>query len=85
MALPNQPVTVTPAQIEELNRKLSNMRHDINNHVSLIMAAVELLRQRPQTAERTLTTLSEQPRKITDSVLSFSGDFERAFGITRKP
>jgi hypothetical protein len=46
MALPSQPVTLDVAQLDELNRKLSEMRHDINNTLSLIMAAVEG-RQRP--------------------------------------
>ena len=30
-----------------------------------------------------LTTLSEQPPKIVQSVQKFSGEFERFFGITR--
>ena len=57
MGLPSQPVTLTVEQLAELNRSLSNMRHDINNHLSLIMAAVELIRHKPQMAERMLTTL----------------------------
>src|SRR5437773_220483 len=52
MGLPSQPVTLSIEQLDELNKKLSIMRHDINNHLSLIMAAVELLRHKPQLAER---------------------------------
>jgi hypothetical protein len=85
MALPSQPVTITAGQLADLNRKLSNMRHDVNNHVSLIMAAVELLRQKPETAQRTLAALSEQPRRITESLVNFSAEFERTFGISRSP
>ena len=83
MALPNQPVTLSVAQLDELNHKLSNMRHDINNNLSLIMAALELIRYKPQMAEKMMVTLGEQPAKITESVNKFSVEFERTFGITR--
>ena len=83
MALPIQPVTLTVEQLGELNRKLSTMRHDINNNLSLIMAAVELIRHKPQMIERMMATLAEQPPKITDALAKFSAEFERTFGITR--
>ncbi len=83
MALPTEPVTLTVAQIEELNHQLSHMRHDINNHLSLIVAAVELIRHKPQVAERMMATVAEQPAKIGESLRKFSNEFERAIGITR--
>lgn len=83
MALPSQPVTLNVEQLAELNRKLSTMRHDINNHLSLVVAALELIRHKPQMAERMLATLGEQPARITEAVGKFSTEFERAFGITR--
>ncbi len=83
MPVPSGPVTLTPEQLGELNRQLSNMRHDINNHLSLIVAAMELIRCKPQIADRMLATLGEQPAKITDSLSKFSAEFERTFGITR--
>jgi hypothetical protein len=83
MGLPTEPVTLTVAQLDELNRKLANMRHDINNNLSLIVAAMELIRHKPQMTERMLTTLSEQPAKIGDALGKFSSEFERTLGITR--
>jgi hypothetical protein len=83
MPLPSQPVTLTVEQIAELNCKLSNLRHDINNQLSLIMAAVELIRLKPQTAERMMATLAEQPPRIAAALVEFSGEFEQTFGITR--
>ena len=83
MGLPTEPVTLTVAQLEELNRKLANMRHDINNNLSLIVAALELIRHKPQMTERMMATLGEQPAKIGDAIGKFSSDFERMFGITR--
>ncbi|HTL58158.1 MAG TPA: hypothetical protein VL361_20895 [Candidatus Limnocylindrales bacterium] len=44
MALPREPITLAVGQIDDLNRRLSDMRHDINNHLSLIVAALELIR-----------------------------------------
>lgn len=83
MALPSEPVTLTVTQLEELNRKLSDMRHDINNHLALIVAAVELIRHKPHMSERMMATLSEQPSRITEAVRKFSHDFEHAMHITR--
>jgi hypothetical protein len=83
MGLPKEPVTLTVAQLDELNRKLSTMRHDVNNYLSLIVAASELIRHKPQTAERMMATLGEQPAKIGDAVGKFSAEFERTLGITR--
>jgi hypothetical protein len=46
MAFPTEPVTLSVGELQELNRKLSDMRHDINNHLSLMVAALELIRYR---------------------------------------
>jgi hypothetical protein len=75
---------LTVEQLAELNGKLSSMRHDINNHLSLIIAAVELIRHKPQMAERMLATLVEQPPRIADTLVKFCAEFERALGITRR-
>ena len=83
MGLPKEPVTLSVAQLEELNRKLGNMRHDINNNLSLIVAAMELIRHKPQMTERMIATLGEQPAKIGDSLAKFTAEFEKTLGITR--
>jgi cob(I)alamin adenosyltransferase len=84
MALPKQPVTLSAEQIAELNRNLSKMRHDVNNCLSLVVAAVELGRLQPQSAERMINSLSAQPRHILDSIAKFTGEFEKTLGITRE-
>jgi len=83
MALPTEPVTFTPEQVAELNSLLSTMRHDVNNHISLIVAAVELIKNKPQVAERMLNTIGEQPPKIAEAIKKFSTEFSYAFGISR--
>jgi len=74
---------LTVEQVAELNRKLSDMRHDINNQLSAIVAAVELIRYKPHTQERMMATLGEQPAKISAALGKFSSEFEQALGITR--
>lgn len=83
MALPTEPVTLNIAQIEELNRKLSTLRHDVNNHLMLIMSAVELIRLKPEGGERFLNMMAEQPQKISTAVTKFSSELESALRLTR--
>jgi hypothetical protein len=83
MPLPSQPVTLSVEQIAELSRKLSIARHDINNNLSLIMAAVELMRCKPEMGERMMATLTEQPSRIEKALKAFSSEFESTLSITR--
>jgi len=83
MGLPSEPVTLTVEQLSELSRKLSTLRHDINNNLSLIVAATELIKHKPQVADRMMGTLSEQPAKIMEALRKFAVDFEHTLGITR--
>jgi hypothetical protein len=76
-------VSLTVEQVAELNTKLRTARHDINNYLSLIVASVELIRCKPETAERMMTTLVEQPPRISAALQKFSAEFERTLGMTR--
>jgi hypothetical protein len=84
MAAPTMPITITPEQLQELNQHLSHMRHEINNQLSLIVAALELVRFKPDLRERMLETAGQQAPRITSEVAKFSAEFERIFGITRE-
>jgi hypothetical protein len=83
MPLPDGPVTISVQQLEELNRKLSSLRHDVNNHLSLVVAAAELIKLNPDRAERMCATLAEQPTKITEAIGRFSAEFDKVMGISR--
>jgi predicted PurR-regulated permease PerM len=83
MPLPVEPITLKVEQIAELNKKLSNMRHDVNNNLSMIMAAVEILRRHPESTQRILDKLADQPQKIAKSVLEFSVELEAQLQVTR--
>jgi hypothetical protein len=83
MALPTTPVTLTVEQIDHLNKQLSTMRHDVNNQLSLIVAAAELIRMNPEMVRRMSGTLMEQPPKISEGMARFTAEFEQVLGITR--
>ncbi|MEY2410230.1 MAG: hypothetical protein QOF48_2900 [Verrucomicrobiota bacterium] len=76
-------VTLTQQQIEELTKRLATMRHDVNNSLSLVVAAAELIRFNPASAERMANTLAEQPPKIGDLLSKFTAAFESTLGITK--
>jgi hypothetical protein len=83
MVLPTEPVTLSVEQIGELNEKLSTLRHDLNNSLSLIAATSELIRRRPETTEHLWKTLQDQPRKVMETMAKYSRDVEAVLHITR--
>jgi len=83
MTLPTEPVTLSLEQISELNQQLTTLRHDVNNSLSLMMAAVEMIRRRPESSERMWATLNEQPPKVIETVSQFSNALQAALHITR--
>jgi hypothetical protein len=83
MRLPSEPVTLSVEQIRELKDKIADLQHDVNNSVSLMLAAVELIRGRPEKSESMMDSFSRQPRKILEAVTQFSRSLESTIGITR--
>jgi hypothetical protein len=81
MALADKPVTLTAEEVAELHKKLSKIRHDINGDLALIMAALELVRLKPDSMTHWIPKLSEVPAKIKGSLTQFSAEFEKALGI----
>ena len=70
-------------QVAVLDRQLSELRHNVNNHLALMVAALELIRRKPDSAPRVIENLMEQPQKILDEIRRFSAEFEKAMKITR--
>jgi hypothetical protein len=83
MAMSSEPVTLSAQQVEELQRKLAKLRHDINNNLSLVVAAVELIKHNPDMFARMVNVLSEQPPKIAEAMRAYSVEFEKALGVSR--
>jgi hypothetical protein len=82
MGLPSVPVTLSPVDVEVLNKKLSEARHNINNHLSMVVAAVELMKIKPEMAPRMIETLGKQPDRIVEEMRKFSDEFEKTLQIT---
>ena len=68
---------MSPQEIADLLKQLSNTRHDINNALSLISAATELIRMKPELLAKMVATLNDQPGKITSSLQQFSQRMEQ--------
>ena len=81
MAAPDSPVTLTPEQIEGLSALLADTRHNIN--LSLIIAALELIKRKPDSTERMVATIAQQPDKRMSEMRDFSGEFEKLLQITQ--
>jgi hypothetical protein len=84
MGLPEKPVTLSPENVADLSKKLSMMRHNINNHLALIVAASELIRRKPEMAARLIENIGQQPDRIIAEIRGFSDELETAFGIKRE-
>ena len=82
MGLPNQTVPLSPAEVAELSRKLSDLRHDVNNHLALMVAALELIRRKPEMLQRMVDSLTEQPQKILEELKKFSEELEKTLKIS---
>ncbi len=83
MPLTEGPVTLTPEPVKELASGLSHMRHEINNHLSLIMASAELLRLKPDMAEKLVKSIVDQPAKISKELKTYGDVLERIVGPIR--
>jgi hypothetical protein len=80
MGSPEQSVALTTEHVAELHGHLGRMRHNVNNHLALIIAAAELLRRKPEMSARVIETLSTQPDKIVEELQKFAAQFEAVFG-----
>jgi len=84
MGSPMQPVSLSAAEVAELNNQLSELRHSINNHLTLMVTALELIRRKPESAERLVANLIEVPARIRADVTQFSEQFEHSLQLKRK-
>jgi len=84
MGLPTEPVTLSVEQIGALNEQLSEMRHNVNNNLALLVAAIELIRRKPDLAIKMADSMAVQPDRMNEEIQKYSALFEKAFGITRE-
>jgi hypothetical protein len=82
MGSPDHTVALTSEQVRDIAERLSRLRHDVNNHLSLVVAAAEMIQHKPEMGPQLLPTLLSQPQKISDRVQGFSEFLEGTLGIT---
>ena len=83
MSLPGKPVTLSARKISEIEKKLARLRHEVNNNLTLIVAAAEMLRRRPDPGERVWETLEQKPLVVADRVAEFTRHLEKALHLRR--
>lgn len=83
--LRNDPLVLTGDQVRSLNEQLSKMRHDINNNLTVLVAAIDLIRYKPDSLDKWLASIRDQPGHINSSLREFSRLFEETLGISRPP
>jgi len=81
MAESYQPVSISSEELLAIKQKLSTARHNINNHLALIVAAAELVKRKPDMAERLSATFLDQPKKIMTEISDFTHALEKTLGI----
>ena len=84
MGLPKETIPLSPEAVADLNQKLSDTRHSVNNHLTLITTALELIRRKPESIERMLESMADQPERIRSELAQFSDEFEKALQITHE-
>jgi hypothetical protein len=82
MGLPQKTISLSPETIADLNRRLGDMRHNVNNHLTLVTTAMELIRRKPDSIERMLETMEDQPDRIRAELHEFSAELEKILGIS---
>jgi predicted nucleic acid-binding Zn-ribbon protein len=83
MPAPESHVTWTPEEVEELRRRLAQMRHNVNNLLALVVAGTELIRRKPESASRLVENISDQPQRVVDEIQRFSEELERL--LSKRP
>jgi uncharacterized membrane protein len=78
------PVTLSEQQIKALHEKLREMRHDVNNKLTNMLLAAELMKLRPESAGDRLNVLNEQNKAVKDILDRFSREFEATLGLMRQ-
>ena len=75
-----QAADIAGLEIARLQARQFLENNDVDEHA---LAAVELVRLKPDVVPRMMGTLSEQPAKIGKSMAEFSAAFEKTLEITR--
>ena len=76
-------MTLSPAEMAEILQCLKTARHNVNNSLSLVTAAAELVKLKPDAAERFSNQILQQPQRIMAELRQFSDDLEKRLGVEK--
>lgn len=81
MDAPSQILTLTAEEVSALKDELRVARHNINNSLSLIIAAAELVKLKPDAASRLVDQILAQPDRIMLELSQFGKNFEASLRL----
>lgn len=64
--------TITQAELHELQKKYSEIKHSVNNALAVMMALSEMSQRRPDYAEKLATTVLTKAPQIVSSLQEFT-------------
>jgi two-component sensor histidine kinase len=64
--------TITQAELHEMQKKYSEIKHSVNNALAVIMALSEMSQRRPDYAEKLATTVLTKAPQIVASLQEFT-------------
>lgn len=83
MEFPKEPVTLTPSELAQILEHHKTARHNVNNALSMIIAAAELVKLKPDAAERYSDKILEQPDRIIMELKSFGDELEKRLRVKK--
>jgi hypothetical protein len=76
-----EPLTLSPDDVEKLNKQLGEMRHNVNNKLALMVASIELIKLVPHRSVELCDKLMSQPDFINQEISAFSNNLRTALKI----
>ena len=64
--------TITQAELHDLQKKYSEIKHSVNNALAVMMALSEMSQRRPDYAEKLATTVLTKAPQIVSSLQEFT-------------
>lgn len=64
--------TINQAELHELQKKYSEIKHSVNNALAVMMALSEMSQRRPDYAEKLATTVLTKAPQIVSSLQEFT-------------
>lgn len=72
--------TISQAELHELQKKYSEIKHGINNALAVMMALSEMSQRRPDYAEKLATTVLQKAPQIVSSLQEFTNALNEKAG-----